>query len=850
MVLWKFTSREIRNRPGRAILTLLSIVIGVAAVVAVTISTATTSQAYKEMFESVTGKASFEVMPEEDGGWLSPALAQQLEKVPGVETAVPFINRSPYQIRVNGKKPICLLLGIDPKRSEIFDSYQLVPGGEYFQPDSENVALLESGFAKGLGVNVGDEIKIQGRSMTVEPMKVIGLLGPKSAANFNPMGVVFLPLPTAQRVAFGSKVINRVSIVLDKTVDENTVHANLDEAVKNAKAKVVAPASKSQGYKETLQQAEWGLTFAFVLSIFLALFMIFNTFLMNVSERRRQLAILRAIGSTRKQVIRMLLLEGFAMGVVGTLIGCVVGLGGAYLLSLGMTRIFNGAAPSLHITLTPFLLAGFIGPAVSLAGVFVPAYLASHITPLEGMRPVVSETNPKLSMKYIAGSASVFGITALLFTGCILGILPRDLIIPLGVIFTVAFVLIIPVVLTRFTRFAAFVLQPILKTEGQIASRQILRRRVRTTITVGILFIAVSTAVGMGSAIMNNINDVNAWLDKALMGDFFIRPVGSSLAGGASSMPMPDSVGDEIRKVDGVRNVDSVRYVQATVHTPGNSDKKDANVIIRDFTDKDSLPLELKEGSISQVRAGLADGQIVLSTVLANRLNSRAGDELVISTSQGEKSYRIAGTATVYAMGGTVIYMAGDRARELMGVEGADIYAITADPARLAAVETHLKNICDQNGIMLQSLAELRMKVQLLLNGIVGSLWGLMVLGFIVSAFGMANTLSMNVLEQTRELALLRVVAMTRRQVRKTILAQATIIGFIGLVTGTIGGLIGSWTMNLCSSILSGQSVPFAFHPFLVVVCILSGLAVILLAAWVPAERAARLNLLIALQYE
>jgi putative ABC transport system permease protein len=849
MVLWKFTSREIRNRPGRAILTLLSIVIGVAAVVAVTISTATTNQAYKEMFESVTGKAAFEVMPEEDGGWLKSALAAKLEKVDGVKTAVPFINRSPYQIRVNGKMPICMLLGIDPRRSEIFDSYQL-QDGEYFKPDSEDVAILEAGFAKGLGVKVGDTIKIQGRSMSVEPMKVIGLLGPKNAANFNPMGVVFLPLPTAQRVAFGAAVINRVSIVLDNTLPENVVQAKLDDAVKMAKAKVVLPAAKSQGYKETLQQAEWGLQFTFAVSLCLALFMIFNTFLMNVSERRRQLAILRAIGSTRKQVIGMLLLEGFAMGVVGTIIGCAVGIGGAYGLSLAMTRIFNGASPALHITTAPFLWAAVIGPGVSLVGVFIPAYLASLITPLEGMRPVVSEGNQRISVRYLVGSASVFAVTALLFGGCLVGVLPMGLIIPLGVVFTLAFVLVIPVVLSRLARIAAFALRPILKTEGQIASRQILRRRVRTTITVGILFISVTTAVGMGSTIMNNINSINAWLDKALTGDFFIRPAGSSLAGGASSMPMPDSVRNEIRAIDGVRNIDSVRYVQTTVHSPGSADKKDANLIIRDFTDQDSLPLDLKDGSTSDVRAGLANGEIVLSTVLANRTNTRVGDELVVKTPKGERNFRIAGTATVYAMGGTVIYMAGDRARELMGVEGADIYAVTARPASLAAVETQLGKVCDQNGVMLQSLADLRLKVQILLNGIVASLWGLMVLGFIVSAFSMANTLSMNVLEQTRELALLRVVAMTRKQVRKTILAQAAVIAFIGLVTGMVGGLIGSWTSNVCSSIMSGQSVPFAFHPFLMLACAASGLTVILLAAWIPAERAARLNLLIALQYE
>jgi putative ABC transport system permease protein len=105
-------------------------------------------------------------------------------------------------------------------------------------------------------------------------------------------------------------------------------------------------------------------------------------------------------------------------------------------------------------------------------------------------------------------------------------------------------------------------------------------------------------------------------------------------------------------------------------------------------------------------------------------------------------------------------------------------------------------------------------------------------------------------LEQTRDLALLRVVAMTRWQVRKTILAQAAIIGMIGVTTGTVGGVIGSYVINLCSLPLLGHAVAFSLHPMLVVVCFAFGLVVVMAAAWLPAERAARLNLLIALQYE
>jgi putative ABC transport system permease protein len=581
--------------------------------------------------------------------------------------------------------------------------------------------------------------------------------------------------------------------------------------------------------------------------------MICNTFLMNIGERRKQLAILRAIGTTRGQIMRMLLSEAFGMGILGTLLGCLSGVGGAFLLARLMSGMFNGTIPPLQITPWPFVLAGLLGPGMALIGVLIPSYMAMKITPIEGMRPVVSEKKFHLTGKYIVSSLAIFGSMGIALEACIVGWLPVWMIVPVGAIFTVAIVLIVPMVLEPLSRGSAFILYPFLKTEGQIASRQILRRRVRTTLTIGILYIAVSTAVSMGTSIINYINDVNQWYAKATLGDFIVRPATvKQLTDTVTTSRMPQSFSKELRGIEGVTNVDSVSYVlnAPVVLADSNDEAKSAMVIIRDFTDRRALPFDLKGGSPEEVRDGLSQGNVVLGTVLANRTGAHTGSDISIETPQGKQKLRVVGETTAYIGAGMVVYMEGQKARELMGVDKIDAFVLQTNSKYLAQTESRLKEFCGERNVLLFSFADLRRKLDSFLNGVNGSLWGLMILVFVVGAFGIANTLSMNVLEQTRELALLRVVAMTRRQVRKTILAQATIIGFIGLLTGTIGGLVGSWTMNLCSIPLSGQSVPFAVHPLLLAVCFFSGLLLIMLAAWIPAERAARLKLLIALQYE
>jgi putative ABC transport system permease protein len=459
------------------------------------------------------------------------------------------------------------------------------------------------------------------------------------------------------------------------------------------------------------------------------------------------------------------------------------------------------------------------------------------------MRPIVAENGRHISRSFIVLGVFVFISTGSLLAASIAGWLPLRLLPLFGVIFTAAFVMLVPIVLKHLSKGTAALLYPMLHVEGQLAGRQILRRRARTTLTIGILYIAVSTAVSLGITIINNIDDVRTWYDKTMMGDFFVRVTASDIAAG-SAVQIPESLRNDIAKIDGVQNVDGLRILGT------QAEGRQIVVVIRDFTDKSDLPLVIKDGTPAEVRNKLSQGEVVIGTVLANRTGKQAGDEIVIKTPEGLKNVRIASTATVYMAGGMVMYMEGEPAKRMMGVEGLDTFIVTADPGKTSAVEAKLKKLCAEQGLILHSFADLRQKLDWKLNGVIGSLWGVMALGFIVGAFGMANTLTMNVLEQTRELALLRVVAMTRRQVRKTILAQATIIGFIGLLTGTLGGMIGAYIINLSSIPLFGYTVDFVVHPSLMAVCFFTGLAVILITAWIPAERAARLNLLIALQYE
>jgi putative ABC transport system permease protein len=175
---------------------------------------------------------------------------------------------------------------------------------------------------------------------------------------------------------------------------------------------------------------------------------------------------------------------------------------------------------------------------------------------------------------------------------------------------------------------------------------------------------------------------------------------------------------------------------------------------------------------------------------------------------------------------------------------------VKADKEHRPDVEAALRVICDKNEIMLQSTAEITDMIDKMVGGIIGALWVTLALSFVVAAFGVVNTLTMNVLEQTREIGMLRVVAMTRRQVRRVVLAQAAIVGIVGLAPGIVTGLFIAYILNLIMLPVFGYSIRFDPYPVMIAECFFGGLLIILIAAWIPARRAAHLDLTTAMRRE
>jgi putative ABC transport system permease protein len=333
------------------------------------------------------------------------------------------------------------------------------------------------------------------------------------------------------------------------------------------------------------------------------------------------------------------------------------------------------------------------------------------------------------------------------------------------------------------------------------------------------------------------VNNVKTWYKKTIIADFIVRAGAPDMATGMSS-GLSEEVGEKIKSIPGVLNIDAVRLAKA------EAEGQEILLITRGFDDPELFEFDLVAGDPREVRDKLKAGEVVLGSVPAQRLNKKPGDTLKLNGDQGEKTFTIAAIANDYQAGGLTMYMDSSVATRELGIGGADAYTVKAEKDKIPEVRKALDEMSEDFGdLLVQSASDIRNEIDKMMAAVDGGLWGLVVLVLMVAMFGVANTLTMTVIEQTFELGLLRIVAATRAQVRKLIFAQALVMGILALVPAIVAGLAIAYLIHLATMTVIGHPVAFELHPWMLATALVGGLAVIFLAAWPPAERAARVEL-------
>ena len=196
------------------------------------------------------------------------------------------------------------------------------------------------------------------------------------------------------------------------------------------------------------------------------------------------------------------------------------------------------------------------------------------------------------------------------------------------------------------------------------------------------------------------------------------------------------------------------------------------------------------------------------------------------------------------------MHVSREAGRTLFGLDAIEVLLVTGEPGQAAALQEPLEELAAAHGMLARSFAEMQSMIDRVVQGIVGSLKSILMLGFVVGSLGVANTVTMNVLEKTRTLGLLRSVGMTSGQVTRLVVIQSVLLGAAGGVIGTFGGITTALFIQISSQPLLGYPVQMSLRPGLIALNFGAAILVTAVAAWLPARRASRLDLLQAISAE
>ena len=831
--------RGLLARRARLALTAIAVALGVMLVSGTYVFTDTINASFDRLFSAANAASDLVVTPDVDAAdtvtgnapRLDQALVGRIGAVDGVARAEGAINDQGATLltvsgrRLSGQAPT--ILGTVSPAGFGGTTYD-----EGRAPRTPRELAVDPATAERAGVDVGGRLALAGQ----EGRRTYVLTGLVSlgGSSIGGASAVLVTLAEAQRIT-GRGGVDRVDVALGPGARAEAVAGDVrrlagpDARVRTGAQQAQAQSSEIEDQLSFLPTTL--LAFAGI-AVFVGAFLIFNTLSITVTQRAREFALLRTLGASRGQVLRAVLLEGLAIGVVGSLVGLGLGL----LVAIGLKALFSLIGVDLPsqgtvIQARTIVVALAIGIVVTLVSAVVPARRATRVPPVAALREGIALPETRASRWVLPAGivVTVLGVAAmvagLLVNGGILALAGAGAAVTfLGV------ALLSPTLVGPLAALVGRPLERLTGVTGRLARENTVRQPGRTAVTaaalmIGVALVAFATIFTAG---------VRATIDGAIDGG--IR--GQLIVQGADGFsPFPQQALKAIADVDGVGTVSGVLTAD-NVSVAG----QDAGLTAID-------PQTFGRVYDLDV-SGLGPRTAIVAQDFATAHDLRAGSPLAIRAPNGgpRLALRVARVQDISALVLGDVLVDQRLVRRAFGVRQASYafaaYRPGADSARTqAGVERVLRTRYPQ--VEALTLAAYKDEQGGQVTQLLGLIYALLALSILVSLFGIVNTLVLSVTERTRELGMLRAIGTSRRQVRRIVRYEAVITALIG---GIIGLVVGIALAALVGTTLDGftLTVPVASLLVLLVLAGLAGSA----AAVLPARRAARLDVLEALAHE
>lgn len=789
-LFYRLILRPLFRQPGRALVILLAVALGVAAVVAIDLAGSAAAGSFHSSIESLTGKSTFEVTA---AGGVPDSVVGRLARLPFDLQISPRIEDHAVVVGTGQSIP---LIGIDmigaandPNLQKI-DSAQVKE--EIRHINDPNTIWVTPGLAQSVGAHLSLLIDDQTRTYEVR-----GILPGSSDVNGD---AVLMDMAAAQMATGKQGRVDRILIRTPAEGDFATWESRLRGALP-AGVLLNAQGAETAANRRMLAAFRWNLRILSYIALVVGAFLIYSALSVSVVRRRPDIGTIRALGASRKAVLLAFLGEAAAFGTLGSLLALPLGralaAGAVQMLSTTVNSLYVSSRPgSMNITAGSVLLAMIVGIGVSCLSALAPAREASMVPPTEAMARGRREYDVGVQRRRDAIFALVLAVCGVVAAQApaiggrpMLGYLA-------ALLFVAAAALLTPLVVQATATAGSDLLRRVAGMEGLLAARSLVGSLRRTSVLVAALATAVAMITSVGIMVGSFRQTVLTWMQTELPADLYLRP--ASWSGGDQHPTMSPEIAARIAQVPGVRSVRRLRaydiQYQGLPATLAGAQRSPAG---------EQQGLQFLYGlRTADVLRQLASGNFAaVSEPFANKHHVKTGMSITLPLGSQKVTFRVIGVFYDYGdQAGLILVDWSTLLRYLPDPAPSNLAVFLAPGANLASTRTAIEKAIGNHDVLVFSNREIRQQGIRVFDQTFEITYALEAISVLVAVGGIAGALVSIVIDRRREFAVLRFLGATARQIRGLILVEAGLIGIlasgIGLTLGVVLSLVLVYVIN------------------------------------------------------
>lgn len=846
--MWRATRKGLVAHKFRLLSTYVAVLLGVSFVAGTLVLSDTLQETFDDLFTNVTegvdvsvrSKAAFTSGDDSgatDREAVPASLVDTVAAIDGVKLAVG---------NVQGYAAL-----IDKEGEAIIPQGPPTIGVSY--SDVEELSPLE--FAAGRGPAAMDEIAIDRRTADdndfavgdrvdvllqngTKAFEVVGIFKFGEADNLAGATLTAFHPPAAQEAFNKVGEWDSVDVVADDGVSDTELRRRIAAAVPAQFEAVTGEKVADEASSAVKEGLGFFTTLLLVfagIALFTGSFIIFNTFSIIVAQRIREMALLRALGASRRQVTRSVLVEAVVVGFVAAVTGIVLGLG----MAKGLTALFDAIGMDipgggLVMKTRTWVVSIVLGVGVTTAAALIPARKAGRVPPVAAMRETLVEPASSLRRRLVSGGVVLALGLGMLFTGLFGDVANGISLVGSGCMITfVGVSMLAPAVARPLAQSIGGPLPRLFGIPGKLAQQNAMRNPRRTASTASALIIGlglVAAVAVLAASIKASVDDI---VNKSLAADYVLST--------ESFGNFSPTLARDLSGAEGIEAASGIRVGEVEI----DGDREGLQGV-----DPASIGSLFDFDMVSGDASALGTNQLLVSETLADEKGWERGETVTVRFARtGDQRFLVGGVYESNQLLGDITTSIAAFERNFSNPLDFVVLVKGADGVPPATVRSTIEAAAEAfPNIEVRDRAEYLQETRDQVDQLLTLLYALLMLAIVIALMGIMNTMALSVFERTREIGLARAVGMSRRQVRRMIRWEAVVVSLLGAVVGIVVGVGfgAALVSDLESQRISQFAVPGTTLIGFLVFAGVAGMG----AAILPARRAARLDVLTAIAAE